>query len=713
MTFMKKINCITTNYHHGSIILIYIWFVALFAIALFLYGFFPVKYHEVPAATLNDIPKSINNIKINSEYLYKPLVQKVVFMVIDALRWDFINDAHKLDVMSFTRNSIINNLAGLSQVKVNAPTVTMPRVKAMTSGAVSSFIDVVLNFGKSTVTTDNVLLQAKNHYHNIIFYGDDTWLKLYPNIFNRFDGTTSFFVSDYTEVDHNVTRHLNDELHKNNDWSIMILHYLGLDHIGHVYGPQSPLVKIKLNEMDEVIRKIALKIQEWNANGVSSLFIVCGDHGMKNSGGHGGATPEETLVPLVAFGLNNTPNIRDNFVQIEQVDIATTLAVILGVPIPSSSIGSVSLNMINNLSPSNKLFILYYNAKCIFAHYQKLSDYQTQSGYLKYLRAIEMHSEWLNKSRDSFNEIDLIINQYKVAMNEMKDLLVQSMIHYNVTIMSAAIILMGHVINVNFIDTVTTIVKIFFLLVMHRVLRRWNSTGNKFAHLPDINTWLKEDELNILMSLTVIIALILLVAVGVIVSNAKYRKINLVFYLIISSCIYLHHASSNAVIKPLFYPESSGINEVQIFWIAVMGFIIYSSVCNNIISHLTSSQSSILCIIIQLWIMISALLHRPHNIILLPMQLITCKIMCDSLKSNSNKEMKFYVNYCVGNVFYFYQGNSNSLATVDVAAGYVGLQSFILPITTIFICINTFSAPILAYLMTLHDEMTPKEIDRT
>lgn len=99
----------------------------------------------------------------------------------------------------------------------------------------------------------------------------------------------------------------------------------------------------------------------------------------------------------------------------------------------------------------------------------------------------------------------------------------------------------------------------------------------------------------------------------------------------------------------------SGINEVQIFWIAVMGFIIYSSVCNNIISYLTSSQSSILCIIIHLWIMISALLHRPHNIILLPMQLITCKIMSDLLKSNNNKEMKFYVNYCVSNVFYFYQ----------------------------------------------------------
>lgn len=110
---------------------------------------------------------------------------------------------------------------------------------------------------------------------------------------------------------------------------------------------------------------------------------MCGDHGMKNSGGHGGATPEETLVPLVAFGLNNTLNVRNNFIQVAQVDIATTLAVILGIPIPSSSIRSISLNMINNLSPSNKLFILYYNAKCIFAHYKKISDYQTQREYNK------------------------------------------------------------------------------------------------------------------------------------------------------------------------------------------------------------------------------------------------------------------------------------------------------------------------------------------
>jgi ethanolamine phosphate transferase 2 subunit G len=34
-----------------------------------------------------------------------------------------------------------------------------------------------------------------------------------------------------------VTRHVPEELVKD-DWSAMILHYLGLDHIGHKSGPR-------------------------------------------------------------------------------------------------------------------------------------------------------------------------------------------------------------------------------------------------------------------------------------------------------------------------------------------------------------------------------------------------------------------------------------------------------------------------------------------
>jgi ethanolaminephosphotransferase len=38
-------------------------------------------------------------------------------------------------------------------------------------------------------------------------------------------------------VDNNVTRHVPEELN-NDDWNTMVLHYLGLDHIGHKAGPR-------------------------------------------------------------------------------------------------------------------------------------------------------------------------------------------------------------------------------------------------------------------------------------------------------------------------------------------------------------------------------------------------------------------------------------------------------------------------------------------
>jgi ethanolaminephosphotransferase len=42
---------------------------------------------------------------------------------------------------------------------------------------------------------------------------------------------------DTVEVDNNVTRHLEHEM-SSRDWDVLVLHYLGLDHIGHYQGPK-------------------------------------------------------------------------------------------------------------------------------------------------------------------------------------------------------------------------------------------------------------------------------------------------------------------------------------------------------------------------------------------------------------------------------------------------------------------------------------------
>ena len=83
----------------------------------------------------------------------------------------------------------------------SSPTITMPRVKALTTGSIPSFLDVILNFAESDTSStlaaqDTWLAQMRaKEGGKLVMYGDDTWLKLFPGFFERADGTSSFFVS--------------------------------------------------------------------------------------------------------------------------------------------------------------------------------------------------------------------------------------------------------------------------------------------------------------------------------------------------------------------------------------------------------------------------------------------------------------------------------------------------------------------------------------
>lgn len=99
-------------------------------------------------------------------------------------------------------SSLIRSGAALPfTAHASSPTVTMPRVKAITTGSVPSFSDVILNLAESESMSDltyqdTILAQFKARLKGrLVMYGDDTWLKLFPHMFDRADGTTSFFVS--------------------------------------------------------------------------------------------------------------------------------------------------------------------------------------------------------------------------------------------------------------------------------------------------------------------------------------------------------------------------------------------------------------------------------------------------------------------------------------------------------------------------------------
>ncbi|KAE9413701.1 hypothetical protein Angca_005408, partial [Angiostrongylus cantonensis] len=260
---------------------------------------------------------------------------KVVLMVVDAWRLSHLVDPHS--PMVFLREAILSGQAVAFVANVQTPTVTMPRIKALTSGVVPTLISLVTNFFATENVEDNWVNSAAAAGRRVIFFGDDTWLRLFPKAFDVAEGVTSFFVNDYTEVDNNVTRHLNVVL-TTDDWDLLILHYLGLDHVGHSLGGESVEIGRKLHEMDNIARRIFRTVSARSP----LLFVLVGDHGMTNAGSHGGGSEAESRVPLLFFyskaktiqggNLNELPYA-------EQVDLASTLPFFLRTSIPSCSIG--------------------------------------------------------------------------------------------------------------------------------------------------------------------------------------------------------------------------------------------------------------------------------------------------------------------------------------------------------------------------------------
>lgn len=93
----------------------------------------------------------------------------------------------------------------------------------MTTGTVPNFIDIILNLGNTEINIDSLLHQTYDKGKKIVFCGDDTWVKMFPEMFHRkMENRDSLFVNDFYEGDKNITQKLSAEL-KRSDWELLIL----------------------------------------------------------------------------------------------------------------------------------------------------------------------------------------------------------------------------------------------------------------------------------------------------------------------------------------------------------------------------------------------------------------------------------------------------------------------------------------------------------
>lgn len=284
--------------------------------------------------------------------------KKIVIIVIDALRIDFalpfaddsIQDGVGGKFDKNKGNPAYNQLTVLSEISssnplasnlfhfiADPPTATTQRLSGISSGSLPAFVEIAQSFSGLQHTTDNFINQMlagrpssghsfydkfcpledgrkRNRFH---FFGDDTWLSLFPNLkkeshcqhtLSKVKGSHSFHLFDLDSVDNDIKENifpLLKELDPLKSNEIILAHFLGFDHCGHKYGPLHKKCGDKLQEMDSVLRDV---ISSLSALSSDSHLLVFGDHGLTDQGDHGGISPKEVGSLLFSLPIHVSSN---------------------------------------------------------------------------------------------------------------------------------------------------------------------------------------------------------------------------------------------------------------------------------------------------------------------------------------------------------------------------------------------------------------------
>ncbi len=273
--------------------------------------------------------------------LGQPLTRRVVFVLIDALR---VDTALKPEVMPFLHT--LRARGAWATVHSRAPSYSDPGYSVLMIGAWPDLSDgPAMNAPYEDTlpwTQDNLFTAAHRAGLKTAVSGYYWFEKLIPQeaVDAHFYTAGEDAAADRAVVD--AARPWLEGGH----YAFMLIHLDQVDYAGHHEGgPRDPRWDAAARRADELLREIVSSLDL-----ARDTVIVISDHGQIDRGGHGGEEPIVLIEPFVMAGAGVRAG---KYPDIQQVDIAPTVAVLLGTNLPASSQGRPLVEMLD-LSEAQK-----------------------------------------------------------------------------------------------------------------------------------------------------------------------------------------------------------------------------------------------------------------------------------------------------------------------------------------------------------------------
>jgi hypothetical protein len=265
----------------------------------------------------------------------KPISEKVVHVLIDALRYDTSLDSEVMPYLNKLRTT-----GASAKMHSQTPSYSAPGYSTIFIGAWPYMHDgPAFNLAYNDIpvwTQDNIFSAA--HRNNIT-----TGISAY-NWFEKLVPQQDVDLQFYTEgedntADEDVVNAALRWLERPGDQYILI-HIDQVDYAGHYQGgPTGQGWRDAASRSDALLEKIASSLDFGK-----DTLIIHSDHGQIDAGGHGGHETVCLTEPFIMVGKGIKPG---DYPDVQMVDIAPTVSAILGANFPSISTGHVLQNMLD------------------------------------------------------------------------------------------------------------------------------------------------------------------------------------------------------------------------------------------------------------------------------------------------------------------------------------------------------------------------------
>ncbi len=293
-----------------------------------------------------------------------PNTNTLVIVLIDGLRYDTSVNRQVMPYLNQLRDG-----GASAEMHSRPPSLSQAGYSVLLTGAWPEINDgPIMNFDYAdipTLTQDNIFTDAYKAGYKTAFSGSNWFQKLIP----QQAVTTTFYTTDEDQLaDDQVVSAALPWLQENK-YQLIVIHLDQMDYAGHHEGgPSDPRWNQSATRVDALLQEIGTTMDL-----MQQTLLIVSDHGHIDLGGHGGQDPVTMLEPFVLVGKSVMPG---NYGNVQMVDVAPTVAILLGLNIPATNQGHPQVGMLDlTLDQVDKI-----NTAVATQQAQLAVDYQTAIG---------------------------------------------------------------------------------------------------------------------------------------------------------------------------------------------------------------------------------------------------------------------------------------------------------------------------------------------